>query len=695
MDTWLAIHADNTATLYLGFAELGQGATTSLLQVAAEELDLSMEQMQAAPLDTHLSPNQGGTYSSAAIQRGRPQVAAAAAHARAALLGRAAERLGVAVEALLVERGVVRVQAEPRRRTTYGELVGGELFELRMQGTPALKPAGAYQLVGRPVPRRDLTSRVDGSHTFIQHLRLPGMLHARIVRPRGQPAYGAGARAVAVEAASIAHIAGARILRQQDFIAVVAADEWHAVQAAAQLRVQWEDPPALPGSDGLHAHMRSATTIDNDVARRGDPVQAAATAAASVRFAGRGPYQAHAPFAPNCALADVREDAALVICSSQDVYACRRGLATLLGMQQEQVRVQFAESAGTYGHSCYDDAAQAAALASKLAGAPVRLQFMRHDEHGWDLHGPPHIGEVHVAADADGRIIAYEYDGWQHNWSQVETSSQLAGVAPAAEWPPVAVQGVNPLVCGGMYDIANLRLTNHRLSALGYLRAGWLRSPLDLSFTFVSEQAIDQLALQLREDPVAFRRRNIRDARWRDVLDAAAAAAGWSSPWTPGRAGNGNLRRGRGIALGTHLVSYGAAVAEVEVELASGRVRILRLTAALDAGLVVNPLIVERQIEGQLVQTASRMLLEEVRFDARGVTSLDWQGYPILRMRDCPEIRAVVVQRTDQRSTGAGEETMAAAAAAIANAFFDATGVRMDSYPLLPGRVRDTLARRT
>lgn len=232
VDTWLAIHADNTATLYLGFAELGQGATTSLLQVAAEELDLSMEQMQAAPLDTHLSPNQGGTYSSAAIQRGRPQIAAAAAHARAALLGRAAERLGVAVEALHVERGVVQAQAEPRRRITYGELIGGEQFELRMQGTPVLKPAAAYQLVGRPVPRRDLTSRVDGSHTFIQHLRLPGMLHARIVRPRGQPAYGAGARAVAVDGASVAHIAGARILRQQDFIAVVAPDEWQAVQVA-------------------------------------------------------------------------------------------------------------------------------------------------------------------------------------------------------------------------------------------------------------------------------------------------------------------------------------------------------------------------------------------------------------------------------------------------------------------------------
>jgi CO/xanthine dehydrogenase Mo-binding subunit len=253
---------------------------------------------------------------------------------------------------------------------------------------------------------------------------------------------------------------------------------------------------------------------------------------------------------------------------------------------------------------------------------------------------------------------------------------------------------VNALVCGGMYDIANLRLTNHRLPGLDYLRAAWLRSPLDLSFTFVSEQAIDELALKLRLDPLEFRLRNIRDARWREVLESAARAADWSAAWTSGRSATGNVRRGRGIALGTHLVSYGAAVAEVEVDVTNGRVRILRLTGALDAGLVVNPLIVERQIEGQLVQTVSRMLLEEVRFDERRVTSLDWQGYPILRMRDCPEIRAVVVQRLDQRSTGAGEETMAAAAAAIANAFFDATGRRMTRYPLLPERVLATLAGR-
>jgi CO/xanthine dehydrogenase Mo-binding subunit len=492
---------------------------------------------------------------------------------------------------------------------------------------------------------------------------------------------------------ALAAIPAARVLRKGDFIGVVAPVEWDAVRAASALVVEWESPETLPGTGALHALMREAKTIDNVVLERGDSRVAADEAAITVAQRGFGPYQAHAPFAPNCALADIKPDGGLVICSSQDIYAVRRSIGTLLGLPQESLRVQYAEGSGTYGHSCYDDAAQAAALLSQLAGAPVRLQFMRWDEHGWDTYGPAHVGEARASADAEGRIVAYEYHGWQHNWSLVETTTQLAGVAPAAEWPPVAVQGVNPLACGGMYDIANVKLVNHRLPGLEYLRAAWLRSPLDLSFTFVSEQAIDELAARLQIDPLEFRRRNIRDSRWLGVLNAAASAASWDSGRVPGRAGSDRIRRGRGIGLGTHLVSYGGAVADIEVDMQSGQVRIVHLYGALDAGLVVNPLIVEHQIEGQLVQTASRMLLEEITFDRSRVTSLDWQGYPILRFGDCPAVTAVVVQRMDERSTGAGEETMAAAAAAIANAFFDATGVRMDGYPLTPDRVLKALRR--
>ncbi|HVZ20774.1 MAG TPA: molybdopterin cofactor-binding domain-containing protein, partial [Vicinamibacterales bacterium] len=344
---------------------------------------------------------------------------------------------------------------------------------------------------------------------------------------------------------------------------------------------------------------------------------------------------------------------------------------------------------------CYDDVAQAAAFMSQEAGRPVRVQFMRWDEHGWDNFGPAHVGEARVAADASGTIVAYEYHGWQHGWSGTEASAQLAG-APVGDFinaPAMGVQGVNKLTCGGQYTIPNLRLVNHKLPVTEYLKAGWLRSPLDLSFAFTSEQAIDQLARVLELDPYEFRRRNIADERWLGVLDAAAKAANW----TPGQGGGtrttGTVVSGRGIGLGTHLQSWGGAVADVDVHRDTGQVVIRRLFGALDAGLVVNPAIVESQIRGQLVQTASRMLHEEVTFDTTGVTSLDWASYSILRFEECPEVTAVVVQRVNERSLGAGEEVMAAAAAAVANAFFDATGVRMEEFPFTRTRVLAALRR--
>jgi nicotinate dehydrogenase subunit B len=693
VDSWLVIHKDNTATLYMGFAELGQGATTALLQIAAEELDLALDQMSAAPLDTHWSVNQGGTYSSASVQRGRPQIAAAAATARMALLNKASAQLNAAVESLTVDRGVVRV-GTTKRSITFGQLIADGNLALAVDSKARLKTPAEYRLVAQSTPRADLPDKVLARYEYIQQVRLPNMLHGRVVRPRGQSSYGSGAKPLNVNIASVADISAVQVLRKGDFIGVVAANEWDAVRAAAQLQVEWDETATLPGSNNLHQHMRAQKTTDNVVLERGEVRVASDEAEHTVVQRGLGPYQAHAPFAPNCALADVQTDSALIICSSQDVYAARRSIAGLLGMQQEKLRVQYVAGAGTYGHSCYDDAAQAAAVMSQLAGKPVRVQFMRWDEQGWDTYGPPHVGEARVSADAAGRITAYEYHGWQHNWSLVETSSQLTGAAPATEWPSVGVQGVNPLVCGGMYDIPNLRLVNHRLPALEYLRGAWLRSPLDLSFAFTSEQAIDQLAQAAKVDPLQFRRQNIKDARWRGVLDAVATAAGWDGQTTKEPTAAGPIRRGRGIGLGTHLISYGAAVADIEVDTNTGKVRVLHLFGALDAGLVVNPRIVERQIEGQLVQTASRMLLEEVQFNRTRVTSLDWQSYPILRFADCPAVTPVIVQRLNERSTGAGEETMAAAAAAIANAFYNATGRRMEQYPFTPDRVLTTLRQR-
>lgn len=692
IDTWLAIHSDNTATFYVGFCELGQGNSTALLQIAAEELDLEMDQIRTVHLETGLTPNQGGTYSSASIARGGPQVRAAAAEARQALLQMASARLNAPPENLVVSKGVVAVLGDPKRTVSYGELIGGRRFNVAFTGSAPTKPVADYKLAGVSVPRKDTEAKVRGSYTFMQHLRRPNMLHGRVVRPRGQRAYGAGARILSVDESSIAGIRGARVLRRGDFLGVVAETEWDAIRAAQQLKVTWDNSPSLPGNAKLFEQMRTQPSEERVVLERGQASASYAAAPFKSTQTCYGPYQMHAPFAPNCALADVRVDSATIICSSQDVYGTRRALSRLLGLPQEKIRVQYAESSGTYGHSCYDDVAQAAAILSQLAGRPVRVQFMRWDEHGWDLYGPAHIGEVRVAADAQGKLVSYEYHGWQHNWSSVETSEQLTGAA-AAEWPGAAAQQVSPLNLGSMYAIPNLRLVNHKVPVQGYLRGAWLRSPLDLSFSFTSEQAIDDLAYQLGMDPYEFRRNNIADQRWLGVLNAVAVA----SNWTPRRAATplpqGEVVRGRGIGLGTHLQSWGAAVAEIEVNKSTGKVLAKRLYGAIDAGFAVNPGIVEAQIMGQLVQTASRMLLEEVRFDETSVTSLDWSTYPVLRFEECPEVTPIVVQRMNERSSGAGEECMAAAAAAIANAFFDATGVRMHEYPMTPARVLAALGR--
>jgi CO/xanthine dehydrogenase Mo-binding subunit len=690
VDTWLAIGADNIATLYIGFVELGQGTTTALPQVAAEELDLDLDQVRTVQADTNVTPNQGGTYSSASIARGSPQVRAAAAEARRALLQMASQHLGAPVEQLQVSRGNVLVKGDRHKRVTYGQLVGGKLFNLQVSGKAPVKPPSSYRTVGLPLPRKDVPAKVKGEYGYIQHQRLEGMLHARVVRPRGQRAYGAGAKVLSVDESSISAIPGARVLQRGDFIAVAAPLEWDAIRAARQLKVVWDSAPTLPGAQRLYEQMRADKTTDTVVTNRGDVAQAFAGAAQTVAFSARCPYQAHAPFAPNCALADVRPDGALVICTSQDIYNLRHELSPILGLPDAKIRVQFVDASGTYGHSCYDDVGQAAAIASQLAGRPVRLQFMRWDEHGWDTYGPAHVGDVKVAASADGKIIGYQYDGWQHNWSQVEVAQQLAMGTAATEWPTFPSQQVATGTCGGQYAIANLKLVNHHVPGQGYLRGAWLRSPLDLSFAFTSEQAVDQLAYQLGLDPYEFRRRNIADERWLGVLDGAAKAAGW----TPRRAfqgQGGDVVSGRGIGLGTHLQSWGGAVAEIEVTKSTGKVRVKHLYGAIDAGLVVNPGNVEAQITGQLVQTTSRMLLEEVKFDEHGVTSLDWNGYPILRFEDCPDVTPVIVQRVNEPSQGAGEEVMAAAAAAIANAFFDATGVRMSEFPLTPERVRAAL----
>jgi nicotinate dehydrogenase subunit B len=692
LDSWIAVHADNTATIYFGKVELGQGTTTGMLQIAGEELDLDMSQLSAARVDTDVTPNQGPAVASLSIMDNGPQLRAAAAEARQALLQLAAAKLGAPAERLKVVRGVVSVGGQPSRAVKYGDLIGNKPFNVKMTGNAPQKPVADYRLVGTRVARVDVPDKVSGKYVYMQHVRVPNMLHGRIVRPRGQGAYGAGARVVSVDASSIADIPGARLLRKGDFLGVVAEQEWDTVRAANQLKVTWQMAPRLPAGGKLFEAMRASQTTDSVIVETGDVPTALAKAKHVASATYYGPYQAHAPFAPSCALADVNAQGALVMCSTQFPHGVRNMLATTLGLSPDQVRVRYYEGAGVFGRACHDDSALAAAIMSQAVGRPVRVQFMRWDEHGWDNYGPAHLADVRAGVDADGKIVAFEYHGWHHGWIAVETSQELALGAPLQ--PPVSGRArlVNKETLNAVYAMPNVRLVNHHVPGLdGYLKGGNLRSPLDLSISFASEQTIDELAHAVRMDPVEFRRRNITDPRWIGVMDAVAQAASWAPRAASSAAPGGRIVTGRGIGLGTHIVSYGAAVADIEVDREIGEIKVKHLYGAIDAGLVVNPALVENQIVGMLVQSASRAVIEEVRFTPTNVTSLDWKTYPVLRFADHPNVTPIVVQRLNERSTGAGEEVMGAAMGAIANAFFDATGVRMREYPMTPDRVRAVL----
>jgi CO/xanthine dehydrogenase Mo-binding subunit len=686
--SWIAIHADNTATVYLGKVELGQGNGTTLLQMVADELDLDLSQVSAAAVDTQRSMNQGATVSSSSIQVAGLQLRAAAAELRHELLQRAARRFNTPVELLKVDNG--RVSGGTTQSITYGALIGEGTTEIPLTGKAPQKKPSDYKWIGRRVARRDIPAKIKGTYTYMQQVSVPGMLHGRVVRPGGQSAYGHAAKIVKVDESSIADLKNVRVIRKGDFLGVVAPRQWDAIRAADRLKVQWDIRDTLPGAAALHDKMRNAKTDDTTMLADGDVGKAAAVHMASGTF--RGPYQAHAPFGPSCAIADVTADRVTVKCSSQDVFALRDRTAALVGLPNDKVQVQYFEGSGCFGHSCHDDVALAAALLSQAAGKPVRVQFSRADEMGWDNYGPAHQGEVKIGADQNGKIVSYEYHGWHHGWMMEESTEELANkpVRELAKGPGSLF--VNKFVAGGMYDIPNRLLVNHAVAGLdGYLKGANLRAPMDLHYAFASEQLIDQLAAMAKLDPVEFRRRNIKDPRWRGVLEAAAEAAKWQKREHPPQAVGATVA-GRGVALGTHRAAMGGAVADIEVNRSTGSILVKHIFAVMDCGTAINPGIVESQIVGMSIQATSRVLMEAVEFSKKGVTSLDWVSYPILRFADHPAVTPIIVPRNDP-PLGAGEEVLPAVGAAIANALFDATGKRLMEYPMTPERVLAVLRR--
>jgi nicotinate dehydrogenase subunit B len=688
IDSWVALHEDNTATIYFGKINI-TGSNTGLLQIAAEELDLSMAQVKETVVDTEYSPNQGITAGSNAISGGGPQVRQAAAEARAVLLGLAAKQFAVKTSDLEVRNGVVSVKGDASKTVTYGALLGGKRFSAPNTGKAPLKAVSDYKVVGKRLPRIDTPAKVAGTYPYVHNLRLPGMLHGRVVRPRGQGPYTQPVRAISVDESSIKNIKGVRVIRKGDFIGVVGAVEQDVIQAAAQLKVKWAESATMPGNGNLWKTFREAPGLGERYGRNNGNVNNAMNGAAHVLAASYSiGYQSHASFGPSAGIADVKADSALVMVASQGVYGQRTVLANRLGMKPEQVRVQFREGAGCYGKNLQDEPAQAAAVMSQIVGKPVRVQLTRDQEHGWDFFGPATLVDIRGGVDANGKIVAYDYVSFQQGWNSVETTAEQLGTAI----PTNAFGGADLANAGSQYAIANHRVLGKSVPVGTPLpRVAYLRAPAAPQALFASEQMIDELAVVAGLDSVDFRLRNSGDERWSRVLKEVSAAAKWRSHVAGSNVGTGRIRKGRGVAIGGFASSFVAIVADIELDTRTGKIRVKHLYAANDCGLVINPNLVEQQMEGCLIQGVSRALVEEVKFSSKRVTSLDWASYPILRYKDAPDLTTILVNRPEFRSTGAGEPTTAPVPAAIANAFFDATGKRIRTMPMTPARVRAVL----
>ena len=721
VDSWLTIGADNTATLNTSQIETGNGIMTGFLMIAAEELDMDLSQMRYGPDDTYIVLATGGEGGSNAIAGTAGPIRAAAVSARQALLGLASTKLGVAVGSLTVSKGVV---SGGGKTVTYGQLIGGNLFNVSMPpsynmalvggfgpptgliaGQSPAKPISSYSLVGTSPARVDIPAKVTGSYTYVQNVHINGMLHGRVVRPRGQGASGAGAPIVSVDPSSIAHIPNVQIVKKGNFLGVAAPHEWDAIQAAVTLKVTWKDEPILPGNGDLFGAMRAATTSDAVQTSNGNANAGLKSAATVLSHSYSYPYNGHLPIGPMCCVADVTPTGATIFSSTQDIEALASTVASVIGMNPSQVRVKYYEGSGSYGSNTQEDAAESAALMSQSLGKPVRVQFMRWDEHGWDYYGPGHTVDLTAGVDSHGNIVGYNYTGWQIPYFTIFTPAELIG-QPTPD-PSQGFTGfgfIDTSNTGGQYTIPNLQVTSKAVPALnsGYFKVTFLRAPSAQQALFASEQMVDELAHAANIDPVAFRRQNIASANdpaagspgggaWIEVLDAVVKAASWQPKVAGSNLGTGNLVSGRGVALGGFASSQVGVVADVSVNKKTGKITVDHLYASQINGLTISPGLVQNQMSGNLIQGLSRGLLEQVAFNKSHVTSLDWVTYPILRFADSPPVTTVSIQRTDLQSTGSGEPVNAPVGAAVANAFFDATGVRIRQAPMSPARVRATL----
>jgi nicotinate dehydrogenase subunit B len=695
VDSFLAVHRDGTVTIFVGRVDLGTGGRIAMRQLAGEELDIPLERIAMIEGDTALTPNQGGTGGSYGIARGGSQLRLAAATARRALVDLAAQRLGRPAGDLEVADGVVRGK-DGTGSVSYGELIGDRALNLKVDPAAPLKSHERFRFIGKSLPRPDLPAKITGHHRYLQDLVLPNMLHARVIRP---PAFGAAL--VSVDESSIAGIGGARVVRIQSFLAVVAEREWDAVRAARALKTQWSAGTGLPDHAKEFEAMRTSRVVrDQEVAKRGDlaalsaPPAGTRTLAASYRW----PMQTHGSIGPSCGVADVRADRVTVWSASQNVHGLQNTFARILGVERDRVRVIYMDGAGSYGANGADDAAAEAALLSRAVGRPVRVQWSRQEEHGLDPKGPAQLLDLRAAVDKDGEVAAWETEAWlpiaTANLPNIPLLSVDAAGLPQTPGRATGLiyQNVDP-----PYAMPNLNAVVHWIEDAP-LRTSPLRAPGKIANTFAVESFTDEIAALARVDPLEFRLRRLSNPRGLDVLKRVAARMGWQPRPSPKPVDRrAAVLTGRGLAY-VHYKHEETIVAmgmEVAVERATGRIRVTRVVAAQDCGLMINPDCVQAQLEGNILQTLSRALHEEVIYDRDRVTTVDWASYPILTFPEVPKLELEVIQRLDQPPLGAGEAASTPVGAALANAVFDATGVRLRTVPFRPDRVKAALAGRS
>ncbi|MEA2950159.1 MAG: nicotinate dehydrogenase subunit, partial [Alphaproteobacteria bacterium] len=691
--------------------DMGHGLFVAIGQIVAEELDVPFKNVKVFMGDTATSVHQGGASGSTGIQLGGKQMRMAAAEARRVLMDMASKELAVPVEQLTVNDGVISLvggKDDMVKITSYGKLIGGRYFNVQLDwnkqyGNTLYAPGKAkpkkyteHKVVGQPIKREDVAPKVFCSEDFVTDVKVPGMVHGRMIRPAV-----AGSVPVNVDESSIRDIPGAKVVWQNGFLGVVADKEWDAIQAMQKLKVEWSKvEPPFPSQAALYDHIRRAPVRKRQEEGKaaGNVDEAFKTAAKVIEAEYEWPFQSHAAMGPACSLVEIKDGKVTCWTGSQKSHFVQIGLAAQLGVPLSDVHVIWQTGPGSYGRNDADDCAADAAALAKAVGKPVRLQYMREQGTGWDPKGPASIHRARAAIDAQGNVIAYDFLSKGFSRVDVDTNGSKLFDTLAGQTQGVELKSGDGFgVPAESYEFASKRAAWETIAPLldrsSPLRSSHLRDPVGPQIHFASESFMDELAAALNLDPIEFRLRHIKDARDIAVIQAAAKKFGWDTRPSPRGDQKGNVVSGRGIAYSQRNGTRVSVIAEVEIDRSTGKIWAKRFTVAHDCGQIINPDGLEKAIEGNIVQGISRTLWEEVKFDGKNVTSVDWVTYPILDITETPQsIDFVLINHPEIEPSGAGEPSIRPVAAAIANAIFDATGVRIRRVPFSPDRVKQALS---